>query len=205
MFSQAIRRFSTSPSLQKLVLPPVQVFGVEGRYATALYSAASKMKTLDAVEKDLNTIRDTLAKDARLREFCVNPSLQRATKVIEFAKVLDKLKVNPQTKNMLVTLTENGRLGLISAVLEKFAQIMSAHRGEVTCVVRTAKTLDRTTEQELRTALNEFLKPGEKLNLTLELDPSLIGGMVVSIGDRFVDMSIARKVRTYREALEQPL
>ncbi|TPP66918.1 Oligomycin sensitivity-conferring protein [Fasciola gigantica] len=59
------------------------------------------MKTLDVVEKDLNTIRDTLAKDARLREFCVNPSLQRATKVIEFAKVLDKLKVNPQTKNML--------------------------------------------------------------------------------------------------------
>ncbi|KAA0195015.1 H transporting ATP synthase O subunit, partial [Fasciolopsis buskii] len=200
-----IRRFATSPSLQKLVLPPVQVFGVEGRYATALYSAASKLKTLDAVEKDMNTVRDTLAKDARLREFCVNPSLQRSTKVTEFSKVLDKLKLNPQTKNMFVLLAENGRLSRISVVLDKFAQIMSAHRGEVSCVVRTAKALDRSTEQELRSALNDFLKPGEKLSLTLELDPSLIGGMVVSIGDRFVDMSIARKVRIYRDALEQPL
>ncbi|VDP90267.1 unnamed protein product [Echinostoma caproni] len=185
--------------------PPIQVFGVEGRYATALYSAASKSKTLDTVEKDLNTIRDTLAKDVRLREFCVNPSLQRAAKVTEFGKVLDKLKANPQTKNMFITLAENGRLARINVVLDKFAQIMSAHRGEVACVVRTAKALDRTMEQELRTALNEFLKPGEKLHLTLQTDPTLIGGMVVSIGDRFVDMSIARKVRTYREALEQPL
>ncbi|KAA3670218.1 F-type H+-transporting ATPase subunit O, partial [Paragonimus westermani] len=80
--------------------PPVQVFGVEGRYATALYSAASKSGKLEAVEKEMNILRDQLAKDVHLREFCVNPSLQRATKVVEFAKVLDKLKITTLTKNM---------------------------------------------------------------------------------------------------------
>ncbi|TGZ60135.1 hypothetical protein CRM22_008716 [Opisthorchis felineus] len=200
-----VRGLSTSSSMQKLIMPPVHVFGVEGRYATALYSAASKLKNLEAIEKDMNTIRDTLAKDVRLREFCMNPSLQRSVKAREFAKVLDKLKVNPPTKNTYVLLAENGRLDRINVLLDKFAQIMSAHRGEVPCVVRTAKALDKATEQELRTALTGFLKPNQKLQLTLELDPSLIGGMVVSIGDRFVDMSIARKIRIYREAMEQPL
>ncbi|KAF6778230.1 hypothetical protein AHF37_02425 [Paragonimus kellicotti] len=204
-FNQVVRRLSTSVPLGKLTLPPVQVFGVEGRYATALYSAASKSKTLDAVEKEMNIIRDQLTKDVRLREFCVNPSLQRATKVVEFAKALDKLKISSLTKNLFVVLAENGRLARINVLLNKFAQIMSAHRGEISCVVKTAKPLDKATEQDLRTALNGFLKPGEKLQLTLELDPSLIGGMVVSIGDRYVDMSIARKVRTYREVMEQPL
>ncbi|CAL8069114.1 unnamed protein product [Calicophoron daubneyi] len=204
-FMKAIRCLNTSAPLRKLVHPPIQVFGVEGRYATALYSAASKSKVLDNVEKDLKLVRETLSKDAPFREFCANPTLQRSAKVTAISQALDKMKVTPQTKNMFVILTENGRLSRINTVLDKFDQLMSAHRGEVHCVVRTAKALDRSAENELRAALNEFLKPGEKLQLTMELDPALIGGMVVSIGDRLIDMSIARKVRTYREAMEQPL
>lgn len=46
---------------------------------------------------------------------------------------------------------------------------MTAYRGEVSCIVRTAKPLDKTSENELRNALNGFLKPGEKLQLTLEV------------------------------------
>ncbi|CAL8069115.1 unnamed protein product [Calicophoron daubneyi] len=148
--------------------PPIQVFGVEGRYATALYSAASKSKVLDNVEKDLKLVRETLSKDAPFREFCANPTLQRSAKVTAISQALDKMKVTPQTKNMFVILTENGRLSRINTVLDKFDQLMSAHRGEVHCVVRTAKALDRSAENELRAALNEFLKPGEKLQLTME-------------------------------------
>ncbi|VDQ17568.1 unnamed protein product [Trichobilharzia regenti] len=68
-----------------------------------------------------------------------------------------------------VTLAENGRLPKINSVIDKFNQIMTAHRGEVSCTVRTAKPLDKTSESELRNALSGFLKPGEKLQLTLEV------------------------------------
>ena len=52
------RMFSTSASAQaKLVKAPIQLFGVEGRYAHALYSAASKQKQLDSVEKELTKVK----------------------------------------------------------------------------------------------------------------------------------------------------
>ncbi|EDM10748.1 ATP synthase, H+ transporting, mitochondrial F1 complex, O subunit, isoform CRA_g [Rattus norvegicus] len=55
VLSRQVRSFSTSVvrPFSKLVRPPVQVYGIEGRYATALYSAASKQKRLDQVEKEL--------------------------------------------------------------------------------------------------------------------------------------------------------
>ncbi|CAH8863001.1 unnamed protein product [Trichobilharzia szidati] len=205
MLNNFVRRFSTSSPTLKLVQPPIQVFGVEGRYATALYSAATKQKSLDKTEKDLQLIKDTLSKDVKLREFCVDPSLQRSIKVTEIGRILGVLKVNETTKNLFVTLAENGRLPKINSVIDKFNQIMTAHRGEVSCIVRTAKPLDKTSESELRNALSGFLKPGEKLLLTLEHDPSLIGGMVVTFGDRLIDLSIARKVRMLRDIIQQPI
>ncbi|CAH8603757.1 unnamed protein product [Heterobilharzia americana] len=205
MLNIFVRRLSTSSPALKLVQPPIQVSGIEGRYATALYSAASKKNALDNIEKDLQLIKSTLDKDVKLQEFCADPSLQRSTKVTEIGRILQKLKVNEVTKNLFAVLAENGRLSRMSIVIDKFGQMMAAHRGEVSCTVRTAKPLDKTSENELRNALSGFLKPGEKLQLTLEHDPSLIGGVVVNIGDRLVDLSIARKVRMLRELIEQPI
>ncbi|VDL98041.1 unnamed protein product [Schistocephalus solidus] len=185
--------------------PPTQFFGLEGRYATALYSAAVKSKNLEAVEKDMTQLHRTLEKDTRLREFCTDPTVKRHLKVEAFKNVLAKLKFSSQSTNMLLVLAENGRLGRLAKVLDTFRQIMTSHRGEVSCVVTTANPLDKAVERELMTALGGFLEPGHKLNLHLKVDPDIIGGMIVSIGDKYVDMSILRKIRSYRTVLEQPV
>jgi F-type H+-transporting ATPase subunit O len=69
------------------------VFGTEGRYAMALYSAATKQKALDAVEKDLKTFQDQLQKDPRLREFLADPTIKRSLKTDGLAGACDRLKV----------------------------------------------------------------------------------------------------------------
>uniref|UniRef100_A0A0X3PNN8 Oligomycin sensitivity conferral protein n=1 Tax=Schistocephalus solidus TaxID=70667 RepID=A0A0X3PNN8_SCHSO len=200
-----IRRLSTSSIARNVIKPPTQFFGLEGRYATALYSAAVKSKNLEAVEKDMTQLHRTLEKDTRLREFCTDPTVKRHLKVEAFKNVLAKLKFSSQSTNMLLVLAENGRLGRLAKVLDTFRQIMTSHRGEVSCVVTTAKPLDKAVERELMTALGGFLEPGHKLNLHLKVDPDIIGGMIVSIGDKYVDMSILRKIRSYRTVLEQPV
>ena len=81
--------------------PPVQFFGVEGRYASALYSAASKQKTLEKVEKELITFQATIAKDARLAEFVNNPILKRSLKKEGLASVAKKQNMSPATTNLL--------------------------------------------------------------------------------------------------------
>merc|ERR1712226_1643919 len=71
------RGLSSSASLSQLVKTPTPVYGTEGRYAAALYSAASKNKALEAVEKDLKTMTATLGKDAQFAAFLADPSVKK--------------------------------------------------------------------------------------------------------------------------------
>ena len=86
-----------SPCIQ----PPIQVFGLEGRYATALYSAASKQKSLEKVEKELITFQSTVAKDVRLAEFIANPILKRELKKEAVKSVAKKQNMSDLTSNLL--------------------------------------------------------------------------------------------------------
>ncbi|XP_022122524.2 ATP synthase subunit O, mitochondrial [Pieris rapae] len=196
-----VRSLSTSSAAAQLVKAPVQVFGIDGRYATALYSAASKSKSLDTVEKELVNFQKSIKTDAKLKEFLLNPVLKRSIKSEALTHLASKTNMSPNTGNLLSLLAENGRLSKLDAIINAFKIIMAAHRGEVTCKVITAKPLDASQKQNLEAALKKFLKGNESLHLTASVDPSLIGGMIVSIGDRYVDMSVASKVKKYSELI----
>ena len=158
LLRQFVRALSTSSAVGQLVKPPVAVFGTEGRYATALFSAASKEKALDAVEKDLNGFQAQLKKDSRLQEFLFDPSVKKTLKAEGLAGACDKLKVdcnihfsmlqqhrhllfqmNALSKNLFLAMAENGRYNQIDSVVNAFGTIMAAHRGEVVCEITTAK------------------------------------------------------------------
>lgn len=111
--------------------PPIQVFGIDGRYATALYSAAAKQKTLESVEKDLVKLQQTIKSDTNLREFILNPTFKRGEKSQALKSVAEKIKLTPQSSNLLQILAENGRLKNYDGIVNAFKTIMAAHRGEV--------------------------------------------------------------------------
>ncbi|XP_047478762.1 ATP synthase subunit O, mitochondrial-like [Penaeus chinensis] len=202
-FGILARSFSTSVATRQLVQPPVQVFGVEGRYATALYSAAMKKKALDAVDKDLKELSGLLKTDPQLKDFLTNPLLSKDLKKEAINSVLAKKNASPLTVNLFGALAENGRLASVDGVLSSFGVIMAAVRGEVICEVTTAKALDAAMQKELEASLKAFLKKGESLQLTMKVDPSIIGGMIVSIGDKYADMSMASKIKKFTALLEQ--
>nr|CAG4649713.1 EOG090X0EB8 [Scapholeberis mucronata] len=204
-FGVLVRNFSTSSNTLQLVKAPIQVYGLEGRYASALYSAASKQKSLEKVEKELKDFQATVGKDARLAEFIANPTLKRSLKKDALAAVAKKLNLNAVTGNFLQLLAENGRLPKLDAVIGHFKTMMAAHRGEVTCEVTSAKPLDAATLKEIEAALNGFLQKGQSLHLTSKVDPSIIGGLVVVIGDRYIDMSLSSKIERYTTLLKQPV
>jgi F-type H+-transporting ATPase subunit O len=176
---------------------------MEGRYAHALYSAAVKEKKLEAVEKELKSFAELLKKEQKLAEFVANPSIQRTVKQETLSKILQGQKYSSLTVNTFAALADNGRLAKVGSILNAFNKIMSAHRGEVMCSVTTAKPLEQGHLKELRTALEAFLQKGEILQLEAKVDPSLIGGMVVTIGDKYIDMSMATKIKTYTNLIRQ--
>ncbi|CAG9835771.1 unnamed protein product [Diabrotica balteata] len=197
----AVRSFSTSNTASQLVKAPLQIFGIEGRYASALYSAASKQKSLEGVEKDLLKLQGALKTDAKLRGFVENPTIKRSLKSEALKAVAQKISLKPESANLLALLADNGRLNKLETVINAFKQIMAAHRGEVSCEVTTARDLDADQKQKLMGVLKSFVKSNQTIQLATKVDPSIIGGMIVSIGDRYVDMSVASKIKKYTEVI----
>ncbi|BFF89351.1 ATP synthase subunit O mitochondrial [Drosophila madeirensis] len=196
------RALSSAAGATKAVKPPVQLFGLEGRYATALYSAATKLSQLDQVEKDLIALQATLKTDKKLRESVTSPIINRKVMGVALKDASAKLSFAPATANLLGLLADNGRLKKLDNVITAFRTIMAAHRGEVVCEVITAKPLDSSQNKQLEGALKAFLKGNQSLKITSRVDPSIIGGLIVSIGDKYVDMSIATKVKLYTDVIQ---
>lgn len=69
------------------------------------------------------------------------------------------------------------------------------------CEVTTAKELDANQRKQLESVLQTFLKGNQTIHLSSKVDPSIIGGMIVSIGDRYVDMSVASKIKKYTDLI----
>ncbi|GAB6030977.1 ATP synthase subunit O, mitochondrial [Chamberlinius hualienensis] len=198
-----VRRFSTSTLRTQLVQPPLAVFGVEGRYATALYSAAVKQKKLETVEKDLKEFKNLLKTDSKLAEFMDNPVLKRQLKRDAIIDVLNKKKSCDLTVNALTLMADNGRFDKLDGLCNAFSKIMSAYRGEVVCEIISAKPLDDATLKEVTSSLQGFLEKGQVIQLQTKVDPSIIGGLIVSIGDKYVDMSFSSRIKTYTSIIQE--
>ncbi|KAF4969383.1 hypothetical protein FZEAL_10243 [Fusarium zealandicum] len=190
------------------VKPPVAVFGVDGTYATALYTAASKSSSLDPTATALANLGALFAKDPKLVAILHAPTLSVADKQAIVAE-LEKQSgsTNETVKNFLATLAENNRLGILPGVCEKFSTIISAARGEVEVTVTSAQPLDRRTLSRLETAVSKsaYIGQGQKLKVTNSVNSDIVGGLVVEIGDRTIDLSVSARIAKMNKLLNESL
>jgi len=201
--SRVARSFSTSAINLAVAKTPVQVYGLEGRYATALYSAAIKKQNLENTEKEIKKIQALFNEHMKFREFVLDPTIKRPSKKAALQQILQKLSCSDVSQNFFAAVADNGRLPRIDSIFKSFGQLMSAHRGEVNCEIVTATSVDEGTLREITSALQGFVKSNEKLNVTSKVDPLLLGGMVVSIGDKYIDMSVATKIKQYTKIIDE--
>lgn len=148
---------------------PIQVFGLEGRYAHAMFSAASKKKSLEKVEEELKDFQKLMDKSPKLTSFMFNPTIRKQQKQAALAGVLKEMKYSDLTKNLFDAMAENNRLTKAPSVIKAYGTIMSAYRGEVSCTVTSAKTLDNKSLKEVETVLQQFVDKGQKLNIELKV------------------------------------
>lgn len=147
--------------------------------------------------------------------------MKRSLKAAALKDVSAQVKFCPATGFLLESLAENGRLNKLDAVINAYKLIMAANRGEVVCEVTTAKPLSDAQRKELEGQLKvyffllklifhyynlflfqKFVASNETIQLTAKVDANIIGGMVVSIGDKYVDMSVASKVKKYTDLIQ---
>uniref|UniRef100_A0A8C5SGA8 Oligomycin sensitivity conferral protein n=1 Tax=Laticauda laticaudata TaxID=8630 RepID=A0A8C5SGA8_LATLA len=190
MFKHTVWHFSTSVirPASKLVHPPIQIYGLEGRFATAHYSAPSKQKKLGHVEKELTCVLAVM-KEPTLSGIVMNPYVKAKVKQQVLNDLLLKEKLSPLTIiNFVKMLAENSQLPYTPGEISAFGKMMSAYRGEILCSVTTAQTLDEANLTELKTTLS---------------DSSVVGGMIVSIGDKYIDMSTKTKIQKMSRIMQE--
>lgn len=107
--------------------------------------------------------------------------------------------------NFLKLVAENGRLKKLKKMITMFVAVMVAHRKEALCEIITAKPLDESSRKVVVDALQKLTKGGKDIRLSERVDPSIIGGMILGIEDKHIDMSIARKMQVYTEILKQSI
>ncbi|KAK9370845.1 OSCP/delta subunit of ATPase [Lipomyces kononenkoae] len=186
-----MRTYATAAS----TAPPVQLFGVDGTYASALYTAAAKASTLDATSKALTSLKTLIEKDSDMSGILSNPALSASDKKIVVETLSTSVSV-PTVANLLSVLAENNRLGLLSEIIENFGTLMSAHNGEVEATITSATPLDSKLLSRIESAIakSQFVGAGKKLKVSNKVNPDILGGLIVEVGDRTVDLSVSSKI-----------
>ena len=151
-------------------------------------------------------------KDTRLQSILQAPSLTAEDKssivseLQKHASISDKA-AQETVKHFFATLSENNRLSVLEGVAEKFAVLMSAHKGEVELTITSAAPLDGRVLKQLENAVSksQFVGQGKKLKVVPKVNPDIRGGLIVEIGDRTIDLSVSSKMTRMNQLLQEAL
>jgi len=125
-----------------------------------------------------------------VRSFAENPTVATEDKLEAMAAVAEEQKYSEVTRSLVETVTEGGRLGKLSSIIDVYGELMSAQRGEVTATVTSAADLTKGQKTSLEKAV-KARAAGKAITVTYVVDESILGGLMVELGDEFADLSVA--------------
>eukprot|EP00238_Polyblepharides_amylifera_P001519 CAMPEP_0196570930 /NCGR_PEP_ID=MMETSP1081-20130531/1090_1 /TAXON_ID=36882 /ORGANISM="Pyramimonas amylifera, Strain CCMP720" /LENGTH=218 /DNA_ID=CAMNT_0041887633 /DNA_START=56 /DNA_END=712 /DNA_ORIENTATION=+ len=198
------RGFATAEKTP-LIHPPVRQFGLAARYCAALYSCATKKQILPTVDAEVKQVAEMAKTNAKFSSFLANPSINKKKKEEFIMAFLKELKFSETTQNLFGVMASNGRLKQTGQVAKLFQEIMMAHRGEVPARVTSAEPLTAEQLASVTTQCKSYLEEGKTLVLEQKVNPAIIGGLIIDVGDKHIDLSIDTKIRKMEAILREPL
>ena len=175
--------------------------GVAGRYASALFELADNAKALDQVAQDLDTFKKLLAESAELARLIASPVIGRELQGKALLAVLDAAGIAGLTRNFVGTVAANGRARELPAMAQAFLAELARRRGETSAVVTSAVPLTEQQLQQLTDTLRGVLG-GSKVSIDAQVNPDILGGLVVKVGSRLFDSSIRSKLQRLQLAMK---
>ena len=175
--------------------------GLAGRYAGALYALAIDSDKVDSIHDELGRLSDLIDESQDLRKLLESPILSREEQKRAITTVMEKAGADALTLKFLGTLASNGRLSALPRVIQAFQQEHARRRGQVSAEVISAIALDDNRKVVVEKTVAR-LAGSDKVLLSMRVDPSLIGGLVVRIGSRMIDTSIKTKLSRLESAMK---
>ncbi len=177
------------------------ISGVAERYAGSLFDLALQENAVAKVEADLNGFEAMLEGSADLSRLIESPVFSSEDQAKAIAAIADKAGITGLTGNFLRVVARNRRLFALPGMIKAFRQIAAEHRGETAAEVTSAHALTAAQQTELKAALKGVT--GKDVTITVTVDPSLLGGLVVKVGSRQIDTSLKTKLTSLKLALKE--
>jgi len=169
------------------------------RYATSLIEVASQSGAIDAIEKDMVSLQKALTESQDLNSLIGNPVYSKEQQLKAVQSIAQKASFHQMTINFMGVLAMNGRLAALSAILHAFFVEMERRHGVLEAKIVSAFPLNETQQRHLMDTLSQ--KTGKSIRLNLQLDKSLLGGMVVTVGSRMIDDSLKTRLSQLKLAM----
>ncbi len=167
-------------------------------YAEAIYKLAVKKQSLDAWSETLQYLA-AVASDERISALDGDPSISIKQLSDLFISICNN-ELNDESRNFILLMIENGRVGILPQVSESFERLKAQHEGVLDAKIVSAFALNDGQLSNLMASLEKKFK--RKLEATVSVDPELIGGVKVEIGDEILDTSVRGKLEAMAIALK---
>jgi len=164
-------------------------------YAEALFKATKS--DLNGAAVWVESLQE-IAKNPQLQQFSDNPNVTNA-QVFDVVTGVARVALPEMAKNFLRTVIENGRLSAVPEIAEQFRVLKNAQSGSSDALVYSAFAIDEAALADLTVTLEKRF--ARKLNVTVQLQPDLIGGIRVVVGDEVLDSSVKARLEQMKVAL----
>jgi len=169
-------------------------------YARALLELAQAEAVTARVEEEMFRLRELLKGNPALLEFLKDPNIKREGKRQALTELFQG-RVHPLVLNALLTISDTDRTSRLQHIIEEFATLAAAARQRVSGEVITAIKLDDAMLAKLSAELSRLT--GKNVQLFQKVDPSILGGAIIKVGEQVIDGSLRRKLEQIHEHISK--
>jgi F-type H+-transporting ATPase subunit delta len=171
---------------------------VATRYAKSLMELAVESNKLEAVRADMKAVKNLCEQNHDFALFLESPIIKTDKKIAVLNEVF-KGKISDLSLSFLTLIASKHRETLVKEIAEAFDEQYKQNKNIFTTVITSAKGLDRTTKNKVLDLLKSQIK-GE-VELVEKIEPNTIGGLILKIGDKQLDNSVARQLSNMKKQL----
>jgi F-type H+-transporting ATPase subunit delta len=169
------------------------------QYANALADVVLQQGAADPARKQLADFAAVYGESADLRNFLATPAVTREEKHAVIEKLAARLGSSKVVRNFLLVIVDHQRMHLLPEIVHSFESVLMQREGVAEAEVISAVELNKTQKSTLLNTLERLT--GKKIQAKYALEPALIGGAVVRVGDTIYDGSVRNRLNLLRAQL----
>ncbi len=175
------------------------ISNIAKRYARAFFELAEEENKLEQYYNELNLFSSIMKQNKDLNGFLVNPIFEQEDKKRVLEQVISKLSLSPMTINFLKLLIDKKRIDALADIESCYRQQMDEVLKKLRATVKTAFPLSEEMLAYVTSGLEKMT--GKQVEVTVETDESLLGGIMIGLGDTLYDGSIKSQLNNMRNLL----